>query len=296
MTRPVLIMLNRPSSETAAHDDSAPALREADPAVPQLSVLDLGATRGDGVFETIAITAGRPQALGHHLDRFARSAAAVGLPAPDLTVWRDAVLAATARLAPAGEAYVKAVYTHGVEGDGRPTGWVLAAPAPDFREQREHGIRVVTLDRGLRHDVERTSPWLLAGAKTLSYAINRAALREATRRGADDVIFVSSDGLVLEGPTSTVVLRRGEALLTPGTGLGILDGTTQSRAFRFAEQHGLSTGFALIAPEELAAADGLWLLSSSRLAAPVRELDGVALPVDPGFTRALNEHLAEVAE
>ncbi len=53
------------------------------------------------------------------------------------------------------------------------------------------------LDRGYRHDAERTSPWLLAGAKTLSYAVNRAMLREAARRGADDAIFVSSDGYVL---------------------------------------------------------------------------------------------------
>ena len=49
-------------------------------------------------------------------------------------------------------------------------------------------------------------PWLLAGAKTLSYAVNMAALRHAERHGAGDVIFVSSDGYVLEGPRSTVVI------------------------------------------------------------------------------------------
>ena len=42
-----------------------------------------------------------------------------------------------------------------------------------------------------------------------------AAVREAQRRGADDVIFVSSDGMLLEGPTSTLVIRRGDELATP---------------------------------------------------------------------------------
>ena len=57
--------------------------------------------------------------------------------------------------------------------DGEPTAWarteVWATTPP-----ATVGIRVVTLDRGYRHDVAQTSPWLLQGAKTLSYAVNRA--------------------------------------------------------------------------------------------------------------------------
>ena len=64
----------------------------------------------------------------------------------------------------------------------------------------------MTLARGLPADGVADMPWLLAGAKTLSYAVNMAALRHAERHGAGDVIFVSSDGHVLEGPRSTVVI------------------------------------------------------------------------------------------
>lgn len=291
MTDTVLAILNQPSAQAAPHFEGAEPFALADPAAPHVSVLDLGATRGDGVFETISVGNGHPQALEHHLRRLAHSAAALELPAPDAAAWRSAILAVVAALDPAPESWVKLVMTRGVEGDGRPTGWVYAAHSPDHSRARTEGIRVVMLDRGYRHDVESTSPWLLAGAKTLSYAVNRSVLREAARRGADDVIFVSSDGFVLEGPTSTVVFRRGTTLLTPGTGLGILDGTTQANVFRYAESMGFTTGFELATPQALREADAAWLVSSVRLAAPVRELDGQPFPVDAELTASINEHL-----
>ena len=291
MAHHVLAILNQPSAAAAPHDPAAPPFAFVDPSTPQLSAMDLGATRGDGIFETISVGNGRPQALEHHLRRFAGSAQKLELPAPDLDAWRSAILAAIDELQPGAESWVKTVLTRGVEGDDRPTGWVYAAHTSDFSRVRTEGVRVVTLDRGYRHDVESTSPWLLAGAKTLSYAVNRAVLREAHRRDADDVIFVSSDGYVLEGPTSSVVFRVGDRVLTPGTGLGILDGTTQANVFRYAESLGLSTGFDLVTPDQLRGADAAWLVSSVRLAAPVRALDGHPFTVDSDFTSGLNDYL-----
>ena len=93
------------------------------------------------------------------------------------------------------------------------------------------GIRVVTLDRGIDSGVPARAPWLLLGAKTLSYAVNMAAIREAKRRGADDAIFVSSDGIVLEAPTASLILRFGDRFVTPAPNGGILHGTTQLSLF-----------------------------------------------------------------
>ena len=294
MSRHVLTILNRPSVDAPAHDPATPAFAFVDPTAPHLSMLDLGATRGDGIFETISVGSGFPQAFEHHLSRFTQSAASLELPTPDLAAWRAAILATIAQLDPAPEAFVKIVLTRGVEGDGRPNGWAYGAISPDFTADRTTGIRVVLLDRGYRHDVQRTSPWLLAGAKTLSYAINRAAVREAVRRGADDVIFVSSDGIVLEGPTSTVLFRRGNTLVSPGIGLGILDGTTQVNLFRYAESRGMATSFEPATPDELRAADAAWLVSSVRLAAPVRELDGQLMPIDSELSAGMNEYLGQL--
>jgi 4-amino-4-deoxychorismate lyase len=277
-------------------DAAAPPFRFVDPRGTHVSILDLGVSRGDGIFESISVGHGRPQALEHHLRRFAKSAATLDLPAPDLDAWRAAILAVIDELQPGEEAWVKTVMTRGVEGDGQPSGWVYGAQSADFSRVRVEGVRVVLLDRGYRHDVEQTSPWLLQGAKTLSYAVNRSVFREAARRDADDVIFVSSDGWVLEGPTSTVVFRRGDTVLSPGTGLGILDGTTQANVFRFSESRGLATGYELVTPAQLAAADDIWLVSSVRLAAPVRALDGVQRAVDDSFTADLNAFLKAIDE
>jgi 4-amino-4-deoxychorismate lyase len=289
--RQILILLNQPSSDAPPHHPEAESFSLVDPQLPQLSALDLAATRGDGIFESISVGDGRAQAMAHHLRRFASSAATLELPAPDLAVWEAAVFAAIAGLDSVPEASVKIVLSRGVEGDGRPTGWAYATVSPDFTLARTSGVRVVLLDRGYRHDVEQTSPWLLAGAKTLSYAVNRSVLREAARRDADDVVFVSSDGYLLEGPTSSLVYRVGDRLVTPGTGLGILDGTTQTNVFRYAETLGLSSEYSLATPDALREADAAWLVSSVRLAAPIRMLDGTPMAVDTELTAGINGYL-----
>jgi 4-amino-4-deoxychorismate lyase len=288
----VVAVLNAPSTDAPPHDPSGPALRFEEPTTPIVEALDFGVTRGDGVFETISVGAGRAQALEPHLARLQRSAAMLELPTPDLAAWRDAVIAVIQRLDPAPEAFVKLVLTRGVEGGtGAPTGWVYAEPSPDFAVARAQGIRVVTLDRGYPHDVATTAPWLLQGAKTLSYAVNRAAVREAHRRGADDVVFISSDGYLLEGTTANVLLKTGDRLVTPSTSLGILAGTTQADAFRFGRSRGLTTTYGMLTRDALDVADAVWLVSSVRHAAPVRAVDGVERPIDAAFSSELNAFL-----
>ena len=282
--------------EFAADGGAILGHRFVEAGAPQLEVMDLSATRGDGVFETISTGAGHLQALEPHLRRFAHSAALLELPPPDLDAWRDVVVEVARRLGAVDEGavdegFVKIVLTRGVEGEDVPTGWAYATVSPDYSAVRTTGIRIVLLDRGYHHDIANTSPWLLAGAKTLSYAINRAAFREAARRDADDTLFVSSDGFLLEGAVSNLVLRTGRRIVTPRLDLGILTGTTQADLFRFVEGQGYETGYELLTPSDLLAADAAWLVSSVRHAAPVRAIDGVEFPVDHALSDGMNDFL-----
>ncbi len=258
---------------------------------PHISVLDLGVTRGDGIFEVLGAFDGRPHGVEPHLRRLATSAAMLDLPALDLEAIEAAIYKSIELSEPVPEGLIKVVVTRGIEGDGIATCWVIAMAGGGFQSERTEGISVAVLDRGYPHDIATRAPWLLAGAKTLSYAINKAVLREAARRGADDVLFVSSDGYVLEGPSSTLVAKFGNRIWTPSTALGILPGTTQDSVFRYFDSHGFATAQGIFRLEQLLKADALWLTSSVRLLAPIRQLDDDAIPVDHDLTDDINAFL-----
>jgi 4-amino-4-deoxychorismate lyase len=118
--------------------------------------------------------------------------------------------------------------------------------------------------------------------------VNQAAARHARAQGADEALFVSRDGLVLEGPTANLVVRRGDELLTPDPRAGLLHGTTQRAAFAGAEAAGLAARYADLTVEDVVTADGAWLLSSTRTAVPLLSLDGRDVAVDAELTEQLH--------
>jgi 4-amino-4-deoxychorismate lyase len=259
-----------------------------DPGAPLLFADDLAAVRGDGVFETMLIRDGRPCLLEAHLARLTQSARMTDLPEPDLPRWRAAVAAGVKSWVAGGgaEGVLRLVYSRGRESGSPPTAFAtIGELASRVAEARRKGVAAVTLARGLPSDGATEMPWLLAGAKTLSYAVNMAALRHAERNGAGDVIFVSSDDRILEGPRSTVVIA-GEldgtpALLTPPPWYPILRGTTQQALFEVARNKGYDCDYRMLRPADLFAAQGVWLVSSITLAARVHTLDGKLLPPAP---------------
>ena len=260
-----------------------------DPGQPLLFADDLAAVRGDGVFETLLMRDGRACLVEPHLRRLVASAALMDLPAPDLPAWRSAIQTAETQWAAQtkDEGALRLVYSRGRESGSNPTAYLtVTALAPRVESARRQGISAVMLDRGLAASGAEAMPWLLAGAKTLSYAVNMAALRYAARRGADGVIFVSSDGFILEGPRSTVVIATvGEegrpCLLTPPPWYPILRGTTQQALFETARDAGYDCDYQALRPADLLRAQGIWLVSSITLGARVHTLDGAVLPAAP---------------
>ena len=147
---------------------------------------------------------------------------------------------------------------------------------------------MLCLSRGVTSESFADAPWLLGGVKTLSYAVNVAALRYAKSQGADDVIFTSTEGYLLEGPTSGLVVQAADGLWTTPTGAtGILSSITVNTVFEAADDDGVKTATRLMKRDEVLRAQGAWLLSSIRGIVPILSIDGRPAPQDDEMTHRL---------
>ncbi|MBP2475848.1 4-amino-4-deoxychorismate lyase [Crossiella equi] len=263
-----------------------------DPDTPMLRADDLGMLRGDGVFETVLVVNGVPRELGPHLDRLARSAHMLELPEPSTEQWEHATKAVIDAWdwAAKPEMALKLVYSRGPEfGEGTTSYAMGLEIGQKVVQRRTDGVAALTLARGFDPAEAERSPWLLLGSKSLSYAVNMAAIRYAEANGADEVVFTASDGSVLEGPTANVVVANGRTLRTTPPVIGILPGTTQAALFRAAEKAGWQTVIEPIQAEELLTADGVWFLSSVRRVTQVRSIDGKAIAASPELHAELTD-------
>ena len=290
MTLPFTLLID-PVPADSAQTEFAGTFHEMDSSAPALRVGELSTQRGDGIFETLSVVDGHPQEVEAHIDRLRHSAEICDLPVPNAEQWREAIAYAVSRVPHEGELALKFVLSRGVQSGPAPTAWLHATRAPDHSAVRDTGVRAITLDRGYPRGVAEVAPWLLMGAKTLSYAINMAALREARGRGADDAIFLTHDGYVMEGPTSSVVIRSNGVYVTPAPSGAILHGTTQQSLFEYLREQGEPVEYRDITVAELRAADAVWLLSSIRLVVAVTELDGLPCASDLACTRTFTAYL-----
>ena len=242
---------------------------------PALDPLDLALLRGEAVFEAMRVYGGRPFRLQAHLDRLAASAAAIDLVLPagleDLAV----------EAAGGGDAVLRLICTKGPEASGRrgseeggPVAFAICTDIPEaFEAERRRGLRLVLLTTAADPLLRAASPWLLPGAKTISYALNMAAQRAARVHGADDAVLVGLGGELLEAPTANLWWRTGHTLHTPSLDLGILAGITRAVVADLAPGLGLKVLDGVFTAEDLTAADEAFLSSSTRELMPVVEVD-----------------------
>ncbi|WP_285662380.1 aminotransferase class IV [Actinorhabdospora filicis] len=262
---------------------------------PLLHADDLGALRGDGVFETVHVRAGVAWNLTEHLARMARSAERMELALPGADALRGLAETALAAAPEQEEAALRLICTRGREYGDEPTVYVTLNPiAANLPEIRRDGVKLMLASIGYPlepADVRASAPWLLGQVKSLSYAINMAGQRAARAAGFDDLLWVSADGWAMEASTASLMWIDGDVLCTvPPERTSILPGTTSRFLLDHAAELGLRGEERMVRPEDLSHTDGVWVASSVRGVAPVTRLGEVDLPVG-----ALNAAMLELA-
>jgi 4-amino-4-deoxychorismate lyase len=261
------------------------------PEQPVITADDLGLTRGDGIFDATRVVTDEGghatvEHLDRHLSRLARSAQVVELPAPDLAGLISLVEEALGAWTTPGEAVLKIIHTRGLE-HGTPGATTLIT-ITETEPGRRRRLAVAAMSRGYPSDAFEGAPWLLGGAKLLSYALHTSARREAARRGADDALFVSSDGYALEGPTASLVwVSDGAVHTTPTGGTGVLASVTVDLLREWATAEDVRFEPELIRLDALRHVTGAWLASSVRGVCPIATLDGHPLQVSAEWTDRL---------
>jgi 4-amino-4-deoxychorismate lyase len=242
---------------------------------PALDPLDLALIRGEAVFETVRVYAGRPFRLRAHLERLAASASALELALPaELEELAGRAVAAAGRR----DAALRIVCTRGRGEAPAPAAFAICSELPPaYEQERRRGLKLVLLTMACDPLVRAASPWLLPGVKTTSYAVNMAAQRAARARGADDAVFVGLGGELLEAPTANLWWRFGDTLYTPSLQLGILAGITRAALLELAPGLGLRVLDGVFTAEDLLAGDEAFLSSSTREVMPVVEVDGAGV-------------------
>lgn len=251
----------------------------------RVSPFDHGLLTGDGVFETLRVVRGVAFAARRHLDRLARSCAAIGLRTPDPGVLHAAMeQVVVANDIREGRLRVTVTGGPGPLGSDRaavaPTVIVAGGPLPAWPAATD--VVVVPWPRNDRG--------ALAGVKSVSYGENVVALAYAQERGAGEAVFANLGGRLCEGTGTNVFVGVGGRLLTPPLSSGCLAGVTRDLLLEAAgaEEEDLPVS-------ALAAADEAFISSTTRDVQPVRAVDGTPLPACPGpLTEAAAKAFADL--
>ncbi|KQT83067.1 aminotransferase class IV [Aurantimonas sp. Leaf443] len=248
---------------------------------------DRGLLLGDGVFDTALVLGSRVFRRRAHLDRLEAALAALSIPVP-LETLEGAMTALAERV---GEGSIRLTVTRGraarglaLPADPRPT--ILGSQAPLAPGAFFAPLRL-SLAEARRNE---TSP--LSRLKTLSYLDAILANDAARRAGAQEALFLNTQGRLACSALANVFVETPQGLATPPLAEGALPGIMRALVRDIAPRLGLRVEERPVALAEALEAP-LFLTNSLRLLAPAA-LD--AAPNEPSSAmRALTQALCEAA-
>ncbi len=249
----------------------------------RLDARDRGLQYGDGLYETLAVVAGRPRFLDWHFERLAHGATCLGIPLPDFGKLRAELAAAC----PEARGVVKVILTRGVGPRGfrppshpEPTRIVAASAWPD---------RAATLwSEGVRLGWCRTrygrNP-ALAGIKHLNRLEQVLARAEWDDESMDEGLMQDDQDLVISATQANVFARIDGTWTTPALDQCGVAGIMRRAFLGWSAEAGDPVVARALPARKLASATHIILTNSLIGAWPVREIAGRSLALDPGVAQ-----------
>ncbi|WP_315807599.1 aminodeoxychorismate lyase [Pseudomonas sp. C9-3] len=258
-----------------------------------LSARDRGLAYGDGLFETIRVSAGRPRLLARHRARLEEGVRRLSLSV-SLDLVEDEILRFSALL---GDGVAKLVLTRGEgargyapQADAQVRRLLLASPAPAYpAKNREEGVRLFSCATRLAEQP------LLAGLKHLNRLEQVLARAEWSDPAFAEGLMRDVSGRVIEGVFSNLFLVKHGELITAELGRCGVAGVMRAEIIERARSQGLPVIVRDIDHGELADADEVFLCNSLYGIWPVLGVAEFTWPVGP-LTRKLQGQLRELLD
>lgn len=230
---------------------------------------DRGLLLGDGLFETILIL-NRTTLWGNmHLARLEGAAKELGLPFNRAAI--DDAIAALLDDIEESHHVLRVTLTRGSAtrglgaNGGEPSLLLSLDPFDPQLMFQKASLITCTIRRNPASPASRL--------KTISYIDNIMAAREAAARGADDALMLNTDGKASCSTIANLFLLKNGTLITPARDQAILTGVMRQVLIAAAAHIGIATEERAVAPDELFAADAVFLTNSLRFIRPVTTLD-----------------------
>lgn len=262
------------------------AWRDGDvPPAAAVVIHDRGFLLGDGLFETVAICAGRPILWKPHIERMRATGEALHFPLP-ARLEDDALLAVEILLDLVDPPVRQRGTLRITVTRGSGTAYGLDAPA---QVKPNMLLRITPTNRRSREPGRRETAWivdqpridpsnLLSGHKTTSSMWRVVAHETARKHGADLALLRTIDGDLGEADTASLFAVIEETVVTPPLSRGILPSTTRAFALAELEEAGRSSEERQLLPKELEGASEVFISSSVTGIRALGAVNGRALP------------------
>lgn len=231
-----------------------------------ISPLDLGLTRGYGVFDFLRTYQGKPFHLEDHLERLRYSASKLHLSIPHTNAEIAKIITELMQKNKFPETNIKIIVTGGESPDhiipcGKDSFIILAYRLATYPEHYyTEGIRIITAQ------IDRFLP----SVKSLNYIGAILALKKAKEKNAFEALYISPQNELLEATTCNFFIVKQDTLITPKE--GILKGITREIVLKLAREK-MPVIERAIHRKELQECDEAFLTSSNKEILPVIGID-----------------------